>query len=611
MIKTELLAPAGDLVCGKAAVDAGADAVYIGASRYGAREKAANSPEDIRALCLYAHRYDVRVYATVNTILFEKETEDCRRLILELWEAGVDGIILQDPAILEMELPPVKLIASTQMNCGTPEKIRLFYDAGIRRFILPRELSLGEMAAIRTAVPEDAELEAFVHGALCVARSGECYLSWYIGGRSGNRGCCAQPCRNRYELKDADGTTLARGHLLSLKDLDLSGRLKDLLRAGITSFKIEGRLKGPDYITNTVAWYRAALDRVLEEEGAGRASRGVSVPDREFRPDPAKTFNRGFTEYMLDGRQKGVSSMDTPSMKGEEIGVIKKVRGKRVFLDRQAELRGGDGVAFFYKGVLKGTNVNLQESPDSVTVNDPAYMTPGAVLYRNLDAAWRKTIPVYRRYIPVFISVRQTEEGLAYVIDDGSGHSFAYTDATPYEEAKDGEKALATLKRQLGKRSEEGFFTCAGVEADTERPPFIPIGRINEIRRTLHSGLASVLASRGRTEERAERRLSSGDPAPTDYRANVANSLSREFYRRRGVPQVEPAPEAGTDLRGRQVMECAYCLRRELGLCMEDKSMNRPLTLENQDVKLRAVFDCGHCLMRLYAADKPGHRGNL
>ncbi|MBQ9359239.1 MAG: U32 family peptidase, partial [Abditibacteriota bacterium] len=221
MMLTELLAPAGDLDCGKAALDAGADAVYIGASRFGAREKAANTTEDIASLCAYAHLFGARVYATVNTILFDSELEDCRRLICSLYEAGADGIIIQDTAILEMDLPPVKLIASTQMNCGSAEKIRFFYSAGIRRFIMPRELSLGEIERLRKDIPPDAELEAFIHGALCVARSGECYLSLSAGRRSGNRGCCAQPCRNSYVLTEPSGKTLAKGHLLSLKDLAL------------------------------------------------------------------------------------------------------------------------------------------------------------------------------------------------------------------------------------------------------------------------------------------------------------------------------------------------------------------------------------------------------
>ncbi len=607
MMLTELLAPAGDLDCGKAALDAGADAVYIGASRFGAREKAANTTEDIASLCAYAHLFGARVYATVNTILFDSELEDCRRLICSLYEAGADGIIIQDTAILEMDLPPVKLIASTQMNCGSAEKIRFFYSAGIRRFILPRELSLGEIERLRKDIPPDAELEAFIHGALCVARSGECYLSLSAGRRSGNRGCCAQPCRNSYVLTEPSGKTLAKGHLLSLKDLALPEHIGALADRGVSSFKIEGRLKGPDYVTNVTAYYRRILDEVIARKGLGRSSEGIQAPDRAFVPDITKTFNRGFTDFMIRGRQAGVSSMDTPSMKGELLGKAVKVRGRRVFLDRPAEVTGGDGIAFFASGTLSGTNVNLQESPDSLTVNDSRRIKPGTLIYRNFDAAWRKTLPVFRRYVPVTIDVTEKDGGYEFCVRDGGGARYAYSEAFPA--AQDGPRALETLKKQLAKKSPDSPLACTEVACSLETAPFIPIGRINEIRRLLFRGLEGVRAAAPRVPQSAPRTLEACPRQTLDYRANISNRLAAEFYRRRGVTDFEKAPEAGTELSGRRVMECAYCLRRELGLCNKDKSLNTPLILKNEDVTLRAEFDCPECVMRIYAPGKaPEHK---
>ncbi|MBO4548728.1 MAG: U32 family peptidase [Abditibacteriota bacterium] len=606
MMTTELLAPAGDLACGIAALDAGADAVYIGASRFGAREKASNSLEDIVSLCRHAHKFGARVYAAVNTVLYDSELEECRRLICGLYEAGADGIIIQDTAILEMDLPPVKLIASTQMNCGTADKIRFFYSAGIRRFILPRELSLGEIKTIRSNIPEDAELEAFIHGALCVARSGECYLSWSIGRRSGNRGCCAQPCRNRYILEDPSGAVLARGHLLSLKDLALPDYIAGLADCGVSSFKIEGRLKGADYVTNVTAYYRQILDRVIEQKGLLRSSEGIHIPDRDFVPDINKTFNRGFTEFMINGRIAGVSAMDTPSMKGELLGKVLKVRGKRVFLDRQVRLKSGDGIAFLVPEGLSGTNVNLQESPDSVTVNESRRIKPGTIIYRNLDSAWRKTLPVYARYVPVTVSVTEEEGGYVFCVRDRGGTGFRYSEVLP--PADNGPRALETLKKQLAKKSPDSCLLCREVSCDIRQTPFVPIGHLNEIRRLLFRGLEDLREVRPRRRETALRK-EARSPESLDYRANITNRLAREFYSKRGAKSLEPAPEAGTDLAGRQVMECAYCLRRELGLCHADKSRNEPLFLRNPDIKLRAEFDCKSCTMRLYAAGTRRHTG--
>ena len=310
MTPVELLAPARDLECGIAAIDCGADAVYIGAPRFGARSAAGNAPEDIAALVRHAHKFWARVYVTLNTLLLDDELEPARRLAWQLHEIGVDGLIIQDAGLLECDLPPMPLIASTQMHNHTPERVAFLEHAGFRRAILARELTLDEIRAIRAAAPA-IELECFVHGALCVCFSGQCLLSYALGGRSGNRGQCAQPCRRAYTLVDAEGRTLASdSHLLSLHDLNLSDRLPDLLAAGVTSFKIEGRLKDRTYVANVVAFYRERLDEAMRAAtGFERSSSGTSSPG--FEPDLAKTFNRGFTTYFLDGRAEAVGSPET------------------------------------------------------------------------------------------------------------------------------------------------------------------------------------------------------------------------------------------------------------------------------------------------------------
>ena len=353
----ELLAPARDLECGRAAIDCGADAVYIGAAEFGAREAAANPLDAVATPTAYAHRFWARVYVTINTILHDHELAGAERLACRLHEIGVDALIIQDAGLLEGNLPPLPLIASTQMHNNTPEKIAFLQQVGFHRAILARELRLDEIRAIRRAAPH-IELECFIHGALCVSYSGQCYLSFALGGRSGNRGQCAQPCRKSYRLVDARGRVVYdRGHLLSLRDLNLSDHLPELLDAGVTSFKIEGRLKDMAYVANVVAHYRARLDAVMGEKRLRSSSSGVSRPG--FAPDPEKTFNRGYTAYFLHGRAGTVAFPFTPKMVGKEVGRVTKVDGTTITAATTLTLHPGDGLCFFDEsGELRGTQVN-------------------------------------------------------------------------------------------------------------------------------------------------------------------------------------------------------------------------------------------------------------
>ena len=396
MKKIELLSPAKNLEVGLAAINHGADAVYIGGPSFGAREKVGNSIEDIEKLCNHAAIFDAKVYVTLNTLLFDNELEQARKIAWDCYNAGVDALIVQDMALLMMDMPPIALHASTQCNNTTAEKVKFLEDVGFKQVVLARELSINEIKEIRskTTVP----LEFFVHGALCVSYSGQCYLSHVIGHRSANRGACAQPCRLKWNLEDENGNTLiANRHLLSLRDMNNSKNLEELIDAGITSFKIEGRLKDADYVKNTTAYYRRALDEIIERRSdLERASRGVSTPS--FEPNLEKSFSRGFTDYFLHGRQKNIDAPFTPKSMGEHIGQIKKIDGKRltVKLKDGITLHNGDGLCFFDEyNELQGFNVNGVEGNvilASTVISSGVKRSREISLYRNFDSVWQKSV---------------------------------------------------------------------------------------------------------------------------------------------------------------------------------------------------------------------------
>jgi putative protease len=595
MTRVELLAPARDLECGIAAIDCGADAVYIGAPRFGARAAAGNTPEDIAALVRHAHKFWARVYVTLNTLLFDDELAPACRLAWQLHEIGVDGLIIQDTGLLECDLPPLPLIASTQMHNHTPERVAFLEQSGFRRAILARELTLEEIRAIRLAAPA-IELECFVHGALCVCFSGQCLLSYALGGRSGNRGQCAQPCRRAYTLVDAEGRTLASDrHLLSLRDLNLSERLPDLLAAGVTSFKIEGRLKDRTYVANVVAFYRARLDDAMRAApGFARSSSGISSPG--FEPDLTKTFNRGFTTYFLDGRSEAVGSPDTPKMTGEKVGSVVEVAPDSFTIDGHTELHPGDGLAFFASdGHLRGTVVNAVRGR-AVFPQKIEGIEPGTAIHRNHDHAFLSHVAAARPQRRIGVTMTLGAAGLAAVDEDGNR---AEAPLGPVPAAEKPEAALATLRRQLAKTGDTEFV-CTAVEIALDPIPFVPVAALNALRREV---LGRLSAARETNRPRPEGRIVPNDaPYPVtelSYLGNVLNAKAEAFYRRHGVQRIEPAAESGLDLAGRRVMTTRYCIREQLGLC--GAGIAEPLTLiDDEGRRLELRFDCDHCAMEVY-----------
>jgi 23S rRNA 5-hydroxycytidine C2501 synthase len=612
MQKIELLAPAKDLETGIAAINCGADAVYIGAARFGAREAAGNPLEDLEQLVAYAHRYWARVYVTVNTLMREDELSEAVRLIRQLYAAGVDALIIQDVGLLECDLPPIPLIASTQMHNHSAARVAFLEQVGFQRAILARELSLEQIRAIRAQTK--LELEVFVHGALCVSYSGQCYLSYAIGGRSGNRGQCAQPCRRRYTLMDAGGQTVASDqHLLSLRDLNLSADLADLLAAGVTSFKIEGRLKDLNYVMNVVSAYRQQLDGLLAGQGLQKSSSGTSQVN--FVPHLAKTFNRGYTTYFLRGRGDTVAAVETPKHVGEPVGKVVALGGQCFKLEGKAPLHNGDGLSFFNrKRELMGTVVNAADG-QMVYPDKLAGIEKGTLIYRNRDQAFETALSRSHpeRRIAVTFKLSETDEGFRLTATDEDGVQADFELASPKMPADKPDQANATAHKQLGKVGGTSF-QGAGVELDLLGTYFLPLSTLNALRRGALEQLLSV---------RAERRpvLTGGVvqndfpfPEPTlSYLGNVLNQKAAAFYRRHGVTQIEPAAESGLDLHGQKVMTTKYCVKYQLGLCTRHASGEKRVTAEYKEPlylvdeegrRLRLRFQCNACEMEVFYETK-------
>jgi len=599
----ELLAPAKDLACGIAALDCGADAVYIGAARFGARGAAGNSLADIAALVAHAHRYWARVYVTLNTLLFDEELPPAVELAHALYDQGIDGLIIQDMGLLECALPPVPLIASTQMHNTTPARVAFLGKVGFSRAILARELSLDEIRAIRQAT--DIALECFVHGALCVCYSGQCYLSYALGGRSGNRGQCAQPCRKPYVLRDGHGAILTRdGHPLSLRDLNLSAYLGELLDVGVTSFKIEGRLKDQAYVMNVVRHYREQLDAQLAVRGLARSSSGVSRVD--FTPDVEKTFNRGYTRYFLLGRGEPVGSVRTPKMVGELLGPVTALTPAGIAVNTAAVVQPGDGVCYFTReGELRGTAVNSLRG-SALILEKVVDMEVGTLLYRNHDHVFLTRLGKCRaeRGVDVTFSVREAADGLLVLARDEDGVEAEYLHPCTKEPATKPEQALLQLDAQLRKCGGTPY-TCQGVEITLPTPYFLPISALNALRR-------GVLERLTETRERHRPRESGGArindvPYPANaltFEGNVLNRQAHAFYTRHGVATIEPGAETGLSLHNRRVMTTRHCLLQQYGFCVGGKRVRpiaEPLTLHNTEGQvLELRCDCRACRMEVW-----------
>jgi collagenase-like PrtC family protease len=661
MRKLELLAPAKNLECGIAAIDHGADAVYIGASHHGARAAAANSVGDITQLCRYAHLFGAKVYVTVNTLIYEDELEETEALIRLLKKAGADALLVQDLSTLKMSRD-MALHASTQLDTRSVEKVQWLQSIGFKRVVLARELSVREIAEIHEKVPE-VELEVFVHGALCVSYSGVCYASQACFGRSANRGECAQFCRMAYDLVDSDGKTIEhQRHLLSLKDLCQIDHLEELADAGACSFKIEGRLKDVDYVKNVVAAYSKALDKLVARRPNDyqRASRGKVT--YFFEPDLKKTFTRGFTTYFLNGREPGIASLDTPKAIGEMVGHVKELGKDFITVSSTASFANGDGLCFFttqHQNDSEGTQligfrVNRAVNNRLYPFKFPIGLHKGTVLYRNHDMTFERILSgkTAERKLPLHLIFGLTNDGffLRTEVSGGDENDISGNIQKPVSVEISFEHQLAkqpqkdNIRKQLSKLGNTIFeLDKLDIESGADKY-FIPSSILSSLRHQLlellenknHFKISSDNSSKSSSESNDEptkineiNRNNTTNAAPLEsiapakfwqpeyrrypYLYNISNSVSREFYRLAGLSNIVPAFEldknekGGTDgTPGNLLMQCRHCIRYTLGYCTKrgGKSpfWHEPLYLRLGDGRrFRLEFRCDECQMNVFS----------
>ena len=577
--KIELLSPAKDVEVGMAAINHGADAVYIGGPDFGAREKAGNSIEDIECLCRHAALYDVKVYVTLNTLLYERELERARKIAYDCWNAGVDALIVQDMRLLQLDLPPIPLHASTQCDNLTVEKVQQLEQLGFEQVVLGRELSLKQIREIRekTTVP----LEFFVHGALCVSHSGQCYLSQYIGNRSANRGACAQPCRLPWDLLDEDGKVLIKNrHLLCLKDLNNSAHLEELIDAGITSFKIEGRLKDADYVKNVTAFYRQKLDEIINRRAdLEPASRGRC--SYTFEVNPEKSFNRGFTDYFINGRQKGIGSPFTPKSMGEYIGEVSWCNPLRMEIDTNKTLHNGDGLCFLNQDSelvgLRADVVNVptgRDVPWRVSTNRPHGAFRGAKIYRNYDLEWQKQVEAStgNRKMDIDLVLSETETGYELTANCSDVACRVSTSVQSDKiTANNPEKATENIRKKALQWGDT-VFNPVNLELQFTEPRLIPASVIGEMKRDLVVRLTDALVENHRNNRSCK-----------DARSCVSTETD---------PDAIPSA----------LMTCHHCIRYANGLCSKETGQKAtPLYIRNGANTFRLEFDCRNCVMTVTA----------
>ena len=600
--KIELLAPAKNLETGIAAINHGADAVYIGAAQFGARQAAGNSVEDIARLVEYAHLFGVKVYVTLNTIIYDDEVASVEQLVAELYKVGVDALIVQDMGIAGMNIPPIPLHASTQMDNRTVEKAKFLAGVGFPRIVLARELSLSEIKEIHDAVP-DTELEVFVHGALCVSYSGQCYASQHCFGRSANRGACAQFCRLPFDLIDAEGTVVMRDkHLLSLKDMNRSAHIEQMLDAGVTSFKIEGRLKDVSYVKNITAYYRAKLDEVFARRPEyERASYGKCAP--QFTPAPEKSFSRGFTDYMLNGSKDEMTSFDTPKSKGEYMGRVKFV-SRNFFTFTGKDFNNGDGACFVSRdGRLKGFHINRVEG-NRIFPQTMPQVESGDELYRNYDCDFERQLsrPDVARRMRVDLTLCENADGFVLKGIDESGLECSVSTVFEKQEARTSQRD--NIVKQLGKWGNTPF-EVGEVNVEFSSEWFVPSSLLSDMRRSL----CEELIKRHNEEDSREDMRLADNAIPfvadeLDYKGNVSNSHAKAFYMKHGVKSIMPAFD-NEPVDNAVVMFCKHCIKYSLGWCTKSgakHAFKEPFYLVSGDGKrFRLSFDCKECMMKVIA----------
>jgi len=608
--KVEILAPAKNLFQGMAAINAGADAVYIGAPLFGARSNATNSVEDIAELVEYAHLFKAQVFVVLNTILYENELETCQKLIHELYAIGVDALIVQDMAIMEMDIPPIAIHASTQANNRDPKHVKFLADAGMTRVVLARELNLDQIKDISTST--DVELEFFVSGALCVSFSGNCYMSIAGGERSANRGSCAQNCRLPYNLIDGTGKTLiANSHLLSIKDLDLSDQLPNLIEAGITSFKIEGRLKDIVYVKNNVSYLRKKLDAFLENNDRfTKSSSGRTFYNFEAEMD--RSFNRGYTDYFVNHRTEKIGSWETPKSLGQMIGKVLAVKSNGYVIENMDKLNNGDGLYF----------INEADEPDGAQINTIVNnvvipntfksIKVGTMIYRNADAAFNKLVEREDsaiRKIGIRLFFTETNKGFQLKAVDEDGHESTVAFDSEKELSKSGESMNESIKKNLSKTGNTPFIVDA-VSVELSNHWFLPISKINDIRRQALEQLIKIRVKEYHREEFPITKTNHPYPvSQLDFTYNVSNKMARAFYQRHGVTEIEKAFELQWDPGKSRVMTTKYCVKYELGKCpkYQRESMGEkvvePLVLKHGENEYKLKFNCKPCEMEIWEKD--------
>ncbi|NCU66146.1 U32 family peptidase [Acidovorax sp. 210-6] len=627
----ELLSPARDADIGIEAVNHGADAVYIGGPAFGARAGAGNDIRELERLITHAHRFHSRVFITLNTILRDDELEGARQMAWQVYNAGADALIIQDMGLLELDLPPIQLHASTQTDIRTPEKARFLQDCGLSQIVLARELTVQQIAAVRAATdPQRCAIEFFIHGALCVAYSGQCYISHAQTGRSANRGDCSQACRLPYQVTDAQGRIVAHDkHVLSMKDNNQSDNLRALIAAGVRSFKIEGRYKDMGYVKNITAHYRRLLDEILDEREASgdplaRASSGRTT--FTFTPDPLQNFNREFTDYFVNGRKEDIGAFDTPKNPGQAIGWVTRLGPNFVELevsDTATVLHNGDGLCYYdLQKELVGLQINRAEpvSPRGgrqwrVFPKDPMEgfkdLRKGTEVNRNRDMDWVRTLEKKSsdRRIALWAQFAETPDGFALTLTDEDGFTGSAQAALPHEAAQDAAKAEASLREQLG-RFGATIFSVNDITLQLSRPWFVPASSLNALRR---DALAALEAARAAGFERLPRATPVEPPVPypedtLSYLANVFNHKARDFYARHGVKVIDAAYESHEEEGEVSLMITKHCVRYSMSLCpkqakgvtgVQGTIRAEPLQLINGKERLTLRFDCKPCEMHV------------
>ncbi len=596
----ELLAPAKDKQTAISAINAGADAVYIGYSKFGARKQAGNSIEDIAEVIEYAHVYRAKVYVTLNTIYTDDELKEVVEVIHKLYEIGTDAVIVQDMGILNSNLPPIKIFASTQCHNNNVEKIKFLEEIGIERVILPRELSLYEIENI--SENSNIELEAFIHGALCVSYSGQCYFSLANGGRSANRGECAQPCRKKYSLVSKDGKIIAKNkYLLSLKDLNLSKHLKSLIQAGVSSFKIEGRLKDETYVKNVVSFYRKKLDEILKELNMEKSSKGETT--YSYIPDVKKSFNRGFTDFFAEGKRKDFCTLNYVKSLGEQIGHVKSVSEKYFTLDRNT-LNNGDGICFFDgNNELIGTLIQKVEG-EKIYPKSINNIKKGTKIFRNLNKLFNNELLKNnaKRKILIDANLEINKNSIILTLKDEENNNVTEIYREDFTKSEDNHNSEEFVKKYI-QRTGNTEFEIKNLLIKNDKNFFVPPSILNEIRRKSIQELQLVRKNNYKKDIQNKKIKPAKYPYnELDYSSNVYNSEAEDFYNKCGTKVTEKAAESLSSLDGKTLMTTKHCIKYTLGLCKkyfsDVKNFKEPLFLTDENNKKYELnFDCKNCIM--------------